>query len=441
MVNKGKEGTPDITYEAIDLLITRHLIIIPLLVRIFSLGESMKYNYHHLSKKFYDERFKENENNFREKYYSKKFHNVKLCVIILVFIFTLFALLYILRFTRCSLFAFVFSFYKQDAGQISNCGGDSVIYLLTGDLMVNIYSMLENIIFVYLLYRVFKFPIRNDKFYLRLEFISLFIVWFIFHHISLGVFYIADKEVCLEMLYIINSARNGLMALIYFTVSLIRRNISFEELQNMMTQFDTFMHSHVCFSFFLEYVKNNHEEDYKLLSFWIEYNIFKKEADCMVAKDPRPSYHSSERKNSAKYSYRSQDLGKSKESEPLTMTTEQKRLYIQYEDDLRDIREMAESIYNDYFTHNRTQSLSPSSNSYMTIPFPVDISEKMEELAKISFNVEELNKVFDEAFNWVSNKLFNLFVIFWKKEEEYKKLQRIVFFIDFYEIKRLAISN
>ena len=95
----------------------------------------------------------------------------------------------------------------------------------------------------------------------------------------MGLTYIiSDPFSSNNSIFFSNSFRNGSLSLILVIITILRRKISSDEITNMMKNFDSFMFNHICFSVFKEYLNNYHEDEYKLLSFWIEYNIFKKQA-------------------------------------------------------------------------------------------------------------------------------------------------------------------
>lgn len=432
---KNKDKPPNIIAEMIHFLFIHHLMILPLLVRIFSLGESMKYNYHHISRKFYDDNFQsEQDEHFRNKFYVRNFYYMKLFVVPLVITFALSAMFILIPFTRCSLKATIYSLYRL---KIKVCDGEEVqdpyMYELVGGIITNFYLMFEMCVFITLLFRVFKFPINVDKFYLKLEFLSLFFVWLVSNNFILGILYVSNISFCASVIYTINSIRNGLIVLIYALVTLIRKKITNNDIINMIKDFDSFMYCHISFSFFKDYIKNYHEDDYKLLSFWIEYHLFKKQAQNNqdIIREICIRKEEEDRNKIRTSSVLSQEASRGN----LSINSEERQMIGQGEEVLK---ELAECIFIDYFTQN--PSSSPSSNNYMQIEFPVDIFEKVEDVYRKNFNIENLDEIFDEAYTFVSSRLFNLFLTFLRDETEYRKLERIIFFIDFYEIKRIAVN-
>jgi hypothetical protein len=422
----------NISFERINLLLIHNLIIIPLLVRVFCLGESIKYNYHHITRKFYDENFQnEIDEHFKKKYYTRNFYYFGMFILPLAIVYILFIILLSIQYTECAIDAFIYSQYNIHPF----CNGKEIPtneiknYQITGTLIANFYLMIEMFLFLYLMFRVFKYPIKNDKFLLKLEFKSLFIIWYVTHNLMIGYSYVFGGNYDSTSIFVINSLRNFAIILVYAYVTCARKKITSKEVNDIMKDFDSFMYCHVSFTFFREYIKTYHEEDYKLLSFWIEYHLYKKQTQAfqetikeMYLKNEDQKVHTSDVKTLN-----------------MTLNTQDRQLIYSKEDELRD---MADHIFQDYFCQIRSNTNSPvlTQNFYMNIELPVDIYEKIEEAYKINFNVENLIEIFDEAHSYVTTKLFNLFLLFSRNEKEYKKLERVVFYIDFYEIKRIALS-
>ena len=424
---------PTIYFERINLLLIHNLIIIPLLVRVFCLGESIKYNYHHISRKFYDENFQnEVDEHFKNNYYTRNFYYFRLFILPLAIVYVIFIILLSFNYTECSIDVFIYSQYK-DFEFYSDCEKvqpeDLKNYRITGTLMANIYLMIEILLFLYLMFRVFKYPIKNDKFLLKLEFKSIFFIWYVSHNLVMGFSYISREELSVGMLFFMNSLRNFAIIFVYAYVTYARKKITSKEANEIIKDFDSFMYCHVSFTFFREYIKTYHEEDYKLLSFWIEYHLYKKQSQAFQESIKEMYLKNDDQK------YRSSDA----KTLNISLNTQDRQLIYGKEDELR---EMANHIFQDYFCQIRSNTNSPArtSNYFMIIELPVDIYEKIEDAYKINFNIENLLEVFDEAHSYVSTKLYNLFLLFSRNEKEYKKLERVVFFIDFYEIKRIALS-
>jgi hypothetical protein len=373
----------------------------------YSLSQSIKFNYHHLTKKFYDPKFQTDlANNFKNRFLSRRSYNCKLFIIPTCIIMLLCCVLIVIPFTRCALKTTIYAYYKVD---VDICLGEPLTteHYLVGGISTNIYLMLEVFVMLTFIALTLRYPIQNDKFFLKKEFIALFVTWYGAHNLFKGIIHLFNIDLNVTSILLINSIRNILLSLIYGVVTLLRRNINNEEIKAIMKDFDSFMYCHVYYSFFKEYIIKYHEDDYKLLSFWIEYNIFKKQ-------------YAGFRKQGTSV--------KVCEGIPLQ---EQMKM---------SLLEDAEMIYTTYFLANKTQSHDNINNLNLFIDFPVDIAEKVEEGYRKGLDIEKPEEIFDEAFQFVHNKLYNIFLLFCRNTEEYEKLERMMFFIDFYEIKRV-ISN
>ena len=397
----------------------------------YCLGESIKYNYLHITRKFYDDNFhEENDYQFRNKFYARNFNYFGMFILPLAITYVINIVLISIPFTNCAINTFLYSEYPYKielcAGEAISEGG-AIAYEITGTVIVNAILMLEVCVFVTLLYGVCKYPIDMDKFFLKFEFISLFIIWTFSNNILLGMSYIVEVEYDIRFHFYINTFRNLAIALVYVYVTFKRRSITSKEIKDLMKDFDSFMYCHVSFTFLRDYIKSCHQEDYKLLSFWIDYHLYKRQTK-QFQENIFQMYMKAEDNNK---------IGYDNNPANISLSTEQRYDVYEREDQLRDI---AEFMFNDYFVLRGSNSNTPrSTNGYMNIEFPVDIYEKVEEAYRMNFNVENIVEIFDDAHRYVTTKLFNLFSFFCRDEKHYEKLERVLFFIDFYEIKRISI--
>ncbi len=400
-------------------------------MRVYCLGESIKYNYLHITRKFYDDNFQEeNDYQFRNKFYARNFNYFGMFILPLAITYVINLTLISIPFTNCAINAFLYSeyTYKIDlcAGEPISEGGE-IPYEITGTVIFNAFLMVEVCVFLTLLYRVCKYPIDIDKFLLKFEFISLFIIWTVSNNILLGMSYIIEVDYDIRYHFYINTFRNMAIALVYVYVTIKRRSITSKEIKDLMKDFDSFMYCHVSFTYFRDYIKSCHQEDYKLLSFWIEFHLYKRQTKQFQEHIFQLYMKADDNKQ----------LASDNNPANISLSTEQRHVVYEREDQLRD---MAEHIFNDYFVQNRSNSNTPiTSSGFMNIEFPVDIYEKVEDAYRMNFNVENIVEIFDDAHRYVTTKLFNLFSLFCRNEKQYEKLERVLFFIDFYEIKRISI--
>jgi hypothetical protein len=105
-----------------------------------------------------------------------------------------------------------------------------------------------------------------------------------------------------------------------------------------------------------------------------------------------------------------------------------------------NIREVAWNIYNDYFVRNKSSSSFMYKEDRLKIDLPIDIQEILDEQNEMKFE-DSPYFVFDDVYNYVNGKLYNIYLSFRRDEEEFKKIEQIMFNIDFYEIKRISIQR
>jgi hypothetical protein len=441
-----KESGPNIFFDMINFIFVHHLTIIPLLVRVFSLGESIKYNYHHITRKFYDQNFqKEKDEHFRNKFYKRNFYYFKLFIIPLTILYFISSLVLICDITYCSLNVTLNKMYNF---QLKDCR-DKILdfesrssYELFGESIFSIYLMLEILVYITLIVRVFRYPIVNDKFYLKLEFLSLIAVWIITRNCFRGFMLFTGIYLNEFSIFVWGSIKNLLVVIVYAVVTFIRRKINKEEIEKLIKDYNSFMSLTVSFSFFEEYIKNFHENDLGLILFWIEYSLFKKK--CLIIKNELDEEVSltEKNRNHSKYSVSNSRLSIKSIKSKSSSLDESLNLKPEYSEnkqkELDDLKELANQIFSDYFMY----STSSRNSSSLHLQFPVDILVKVEDCQKRNFNINinEFYMVFDEAFSWVNSELNKIFQEFISNSKEYMKLERIVFFIDFYEIKKVNFN-
>ena len=253
----------------------------------FSLGQSIKYNYEHLTKKFYNEQIRDttikskvNLKNFNNKKINSKYSYWKISLISILIIFTCSLITLLIPFTRCAIFTIFF--YLLDS-KLYTCDGvvlsEDLIhrYMLFGSILSNLWMLFETLVLLTLMLLVFRYPINEDKFYFKREFILISLTWYLSHQVVSGIYLIFEIQNSYLAYFLIHSSRNLIIGLINFVITLQRRKITDEEILDILKDFNKFMYCHVCFTFFKNYLYLKHEEETNLLVFWIECNIFKKQ--------------------------------------------------------------------------------------------------------------------------------------------------------------------
>lgn len=408
-------GENSIYFDIINLLFIHILIISPLIVRAYTLGESIKYNSSHLTRRFYDTTFQRSfEEHFNIKFHRRNFYFFKIFILPLLGCFIFNGILLAIPATRDSIVTCLRSFSQVD---FESEGGDRLL----GTIILNLYLMVEICVYITMIYRFFLFKIKEDKFYLKVEFISLFVIWYCSHNIIVGIIYFTGNKLRINF---IDTCTNLILVLCYTILTYIRSKISFEEIAKLLKDFNLFMNCTITFNVFKDYIKNTNEDDYKLLSFWVECNVFREQIDNLKSRYNIPKRCSKTLTNSSK-------LGDNYFN--CSLLSEDKAIIAQFEEELKD---MAEGIFLDYFGLNTSRM---EMNSIYQIEFPIDIYEKVAETYKKSFHVEHYENLFADAFIWVEAKLHEIFEEFCQTEN--RNLEKIIFFMDYYELRKQDLAR
>lgn len=236
---------------------------------------------------------------------------------------------------------------------------------------------------------VIKYPLQSDKFMIRTELNGLFLIWLTEHlvkeYFQLYVLQADTKHFVCIVLDLFE-----IVAYIMFEFYLLikRLQIDKEEFFLVLNDYESFMRNHICFTYFKTFINKQNSKDLKYISFWVDYYILKE-----------LTFYG--------------NIG---------------------EEDLADY---SKKIFSDYFgdRFNTSINLLDIGTNDLTIDFPVDIKEKIQEAAVNSFlPIDE--EAFDEAFQLVNNKLYNIYLSMCRNINEYRNLELLISYIDFFEIKK-----
>lgn len=381
---------------------------LPLIARAYILSLRFKFNYYHLTEKVYDITYqKKSDKIFKNYYYTDGGSSLITKVILypLVLLMTLFALLSFFHSSRCFLFFYsTLGFSVPEECSIEN--SDAYYYAVHTSLMMyaQIFELcmffIEILIFLTFTFNVLKYPIHCDKFKIRTEILIIFLIWAVYHNLVHGYqLYFLQFDVII--LFYINLLQNLSFIALYLYLIYARMKIDKNEFLGIIQNFDLFMHNHLCFSFFKEFIKNYHSDCSNYLLFWVDYYIYKQQVK---------SYGSSA-------------------IEMLAMNANSM---------FQDYFAMCNSSINPQSRYSKHSMNSKNSkNSAFTIEFPVDIQENVEEviLRDSSVDFAVLKELFDDAFLFVNDQLYNIFLLMCQNEEEYLKLEQLISFLDIREIK------
>ncbi len=334
--------------------------------------------------------------------FKKQYYNTSQISLLIKFIFipifllvVLVAVLCVWDKTRC--FLIYYSTYGYEAPDY--CGEfkqiDNLNYLLSFEFFLN---FLENLIFMTIIYSVLKYPITKDRFKTRTEIFTLFVIWAGYHNLFHG-FQLYCHDASMFVLNLINAFQDFSINILYLYLIYVRKKIDSNIFLSILRDFDKFMNNVLCFTFFKEYIKNNHEDWTSFLSFWVDFQIFKKR---MLSCNTPVLDESS----------------------------------LDYQNEVTDI---ATRIYFDYF-NPQTNSLNSDgeefNNSGLFIDLPVDIQEAIEDIASRDFQVDFqlICEMYNDAFSFVNNKLHNIYLSLSQNHKEYQKIEKMLSFTDIDEV-------
>ena len=120
-------------------------------------------------------------------------------------------------------------------------------------------------------------------------------------------------------------------------------------------------------------------------------------------------------------------------SDDVTLSSNEEILISQNEE---RIKAQAKNLFLQYFGNSVSynQSDSNTKSCLILIDFPIDIYEKAEEMFKNNYTTDNLENVFNDSLSWISAELEKLFKIYITDVDEKKKMEKILFFLDCFEI-------
>ena len=178
-----------------------------------------------MTNKLYTQKYEDDaDTDIRNKFHNRSRYIIKLYLIPMVIVTVLGIVLVTVPFTRSSLCSdLILLFDFKD----TVCGDDiDEMHYIFGGIFSKIYLLLEIGIFIHLLKLAFRYPIENDKFYLKREFISIFVIWYITHNILYGILNIGGVIVDYSSSYYISTFRNVLLSIVYATTTYLRKDMN-----------------------------------------------------------------------------------------------------------------------------------------------------------------------------------------------------------------------
>jgi hypothetical protein len=369
----------------------------------------MNYNYSFLTKKIYPNYLRfENDLDLTNNMYSEKrtAYVSKIIFFPLFGIFIILVSLTLIPYTRCYLYAFI----SLNDALLDECSYiiSNLNYIILRMIKILI-DFTEIILLTTFLFNVLLYPLRGDKFKIRFELCILYTIWFLAHNVHHTLLIFDIFKYSLKRNLIFNIVEDSSYVFLCILLIILRNKIDVNQFYSMLYNFELYMRNPVCFNFFKNYIKSTHEDEYSALFFYLEMHFYKKnfksesyDNNIIVA-------------NSIYLDYFSSNADKNLIFSP--------------------------SIKNENrFSYTRTRSYSGCSSGPKSIgartsliDFPCDVVEKIEDFIRKDERMSkgELFSLFDEAIEYVNNKLYNRYLIMIRDEDERKKLEKLICYFDF----------
>ncbi len=431
----------DIKIENICLIVSsffdHFLCFIPLIIKIKTVTEVFKYSYQHLSYDYSNsiqlKEEKENNENLIDNHLLKQEKKVSLyeefykkrakdpspdferALIIFIFIILLvsglLAILYYYPITKCILIYSLFGLNSAITDmQCINIDAYSNI-ILSLFLFKNIFYYSLICYIVNILFNLWKYEINKDIFFIRLE-LTINCLWVIFHNFVFHSYLLFTKRPTTFDTLIFNFLIDFSFTLIHLFFARIKEKQKIKDIKNkqedlldsdnlidnkikknpehiiIMNDFKKFLKNIICFLSMKKYVKNNPEFGYvnTFLDFYVDYYLYKihLKRDELVKKT--------------------------------------------------DLIIHAYYLYNKYFKRD--------DNNNNLLDVPLDIIEDIEDKSKeeFCFTRKQLYSIYDNAFNIINNKLYNIYALLMEDKKAIGELQQILENTELDEIKEEIID-
>lgn len=401
------------------------VVIILLIARSFSIGQCITNNSNCLSNTFNVGITKDDfETNNKKTFYKRKF--------IYLYHFLLIIIIYCLFFS-CVIGAYLdelklsLKSYVEDTSSVSS--NDALFFLNDTDnyfFIGHLHYLLLFGILTLIIVRIIRYPLKFDKFYFFAEFFGILLIIFLSIDIrtpTLLLFFMEVEERTIPF-FIFDSSFYLMIILLYGIISYLRRKqFNSQDHYLAFQDFSFFMERKYTFQLFSDYVKKNYFDQYKLLCFWADCIVYKKNA-------------AAAKKDQNVIIQRKKTLGKKNQrklSDDITLSSRDEILINQNEE---RIKAQARNLFLQYFGNNVSYNLSDSNTKscLILIDFPADIYENAEEMFKNNYTTDNLETVFNESLTWISVELEKLFKIYITDKDEKSKMEKILFFLDCFEI-------
>ena len=403
-----------IKLRKVNVLLINFFLFIAVIARLFSIKCCIKFNYDKLMTQIGSKEYKDNnsEHTGNRRLFSRSFYTRRFTY------FKSFLVTYIL------FFLFFFVYYSIMIDSKSGVIDTLITFIYKEDRITDEAVSYTDIFVPYILYTVafvlitkfiadiMKFPIKADKFKFKLEMFTLYILLFLFFNVKVLVL-MFTKPINKELIYIIDSLLPLSIIAFYYYLT-YKRRISFKDINvnDIVENFDEFTHRDITFQLFYAYVEANSRHHIGFLSFLADYYIYKEIVD-KLNQERKGTFNQQHKMNIDKLEF---NLGK-----------KGKEIYKDYFKSIDSSDDL--TVTSGFISKNDKSDIN-----IIDIHFPIDILEKVKEAYDTNFEQDNVETIYDEPFSWVRGELIKVFDKFKEQEDEMNKLERIMFYVNIFEI-------
>lgn len=392
------------------ILITNMIMFITIIARLFSIKCCIEFNYDKLSIQYSRESL--SRKTIPKLFYTRKFIFFKRFLIIFI-LYIMSAFIY---------FSINFDMTVKDTS-IEFLYFNSNITSLSPFNYVDIFIpyIIYSTAFVFMVIfvaEIMKFPLKADKFKIKVEIFGVSILTYIFFNIKVIFILFFGKQINLyNKIYTIDSLFPLSLIAIYCYITLYRHwNFENIKVNDILNDFDEFTHRYITFKLFKSYVQENFPHHITFLSFLIDYYSYKEILEKV----------NSERRDNQNITVHKKEMKKLEQE----LARKGKEIYLYYFGNIDTSRNATNSLA----FESKFEKSDTADGVVMDIPFPIDIFEKVKEAYDSSFSQDNVETIYDEPFAWIKQELLKDFEHFKNQREETMGLEKIMFFVTIFEI-------
>lgn len=396
--------------QVIHSIIINNVRMICLIMRSISIYHTISYTNHHLSRRFFHDSFHiENDRDFTLIFYNRRFKYIKLFYILISGLVIAGLICTFIKDRIICYFDLLFN-SKQETSDFS-----------LGFVALN--TIFYALLFIYFYYTIslFKYSLKKDLFKVKYELVGSFIITYLGYNIQDIAFLILKYKVFKmnKFTQFVFDMIINIGIIILIGVLTILRYLKFKifSIAHLKDFFFVFLENDIPLKLFKDYIKMNQEDYYKYLNFWVDYYRY-----ISVVRDDMQRIKNIKK---APYTF----FNSRKLSDEVSLSSQDKHIVNEIE---KQLQKLAKVLYKDYFFMSNVSGDTPS--NWLTIEFPTDIFEKIDEQYQRNFLEGHFDEIFQEAFTWVYGKLETIYVTFVTDHNEKDKLEKILFYVYCFEI-------